>query len=63
MINTNNTLQNQETQFMIYRDGELDKGYYYKQQAIKFAKVVGHLAYTGLEITVNALDELVQAAQ
>lgn len=56
-------IENQETQFMIYRDGQVDKAYYYKVQAEKALRLVGHLAYVALETTVNVLDELVASAQ
>lgn len=57
--------QNIETQnpvqFLIYRNGELDKAFYYKQQAERVLRGVGSIAYKALTITCDRLDEMVEA--
>lgn len=57
----NNTYE-QPAQFMIYREGEVDKAYYMKVQATRLLRGLGHVSYKALDITLSAMDELVQAA-
>lgn len=53
----------EETKFMIYRDGHLDKSWYYRKQAERFVRATGRLVFIALETTLEALDEFVQSAQ
>lgn len=62
MTNTETTKPELET-FAIYRDGEIDRLHEIKRYATFVAKSIGHVAYVGLEATINALDEFVQSAQ
>lgn len=57
----NNTETQNSIQFMIYRNGELDKAFYYKQQAERLLRGVGSIAYKALDITFDRLDEMVEA--
>lgn len=52
---------NQPKQFLIYRDGELDKLHYCRTQAERVLRGVGHVAYKSLELAVNVVDEMVEA--
>lgn len=52
----------QKNQFAIYRDGQLDRGHFLKQRAKVILQATGHATYRTIEVTVNVLDELVQAA-
>lgn len=62
MNETQTTKPELET-FAIYRDGQLDKFHEIKRYATFTLKSIGHVAYVGLEATINALDEFVQSAQ
>lgn len=50
-----------QTQFMVYRDGQIDKQYYIKKQSERLIRAIGSMSYKAIETSVNALDELVEA--
>lgn len=47
--------------FTVYRDGQIDRSWQRRQQLRNAISVVAGAAYTGLEVVVNGLDEMVQA--
>lgn len=60
-MNETQTIEKEQTEFKVYRDGELDRSWQRRQQMRNVISAVAGAAYTGLEVVVNGLDEMVQA--
>ncbi len=57
-MKTTQTNETEKQQFMIYREGRLDKAYYFKVQARRLLRSTRKAAYSSLETGLDALDQV-----